>query len=92
MNDESSMEKEQRLHFIRNLYAFDLFCQHRFEESLNIFAELGTGNVAVIVLKFCKSAGNLKLKEKDIFHLNENEQINVTQRMNLVHRWIIDHL
>jgi hypothetical protein len=61
MNDESSSEKEQRLHFIRNLYAFDLFCQHRFEESLNIFAELGTGNCIEVLLVV------LKLAEKGIF-------------------------
>jgi len=43
MTDEVPQEKEYRLHSIRNLYAFDLFCQHRFEDSLNIFTQLGTG-------------------------------------------------
>jgi len=43
MTDEIPQEKEYRLHSIRNLYAFDLFSQHRFEESLSIFTQLGTG-------------------------------------------------
>lgn len=43
MTDETPEEKMHRMHYIRNLYAFDLFCQHRFEESLKIFDELGTG-------------------------------------------------
>jgi len=43
MTDEIPQEKEYRLHSIRNLYAFDLFCQHRFEDSLIIFTQLGTG-------------------------------------------------
>jgi len=43
MTDEIPQEKEYRLHSIRNLYAFDLFSQHRFEDSLIIFTQLGTG-------------------------------------------------
>ena len=43
MTDESAADKNRRLQHIRNLYAFDLFSQHRFKESLKIFAELGTG-------------------------------------------------
>jgi len=43
MTDEIPQEKEYRLHSIRNLYAFDLFSQHRFEDSLLIFTQLGTG-------------------------------------------------
>jgi len=48
MTDEIPQEKEYRLHSIRNLYAFDLFSQHRFEDSLTIFTQLGTG-----LLPFC---------------------------------------
>lgn len=44
MTDEQDEEKQKRVHNIKNLYAFDLFCQHRFEESMQIFVKLGTGN------------------------------------------------
>jgi len=50
MTDEVPQEKEYRLHSIRNLHAFDLFCQHRFEDSLSIFTQLGTGLFAVSVV------------------------------------------
>ena len=43
MTDEPEAEKTRRIQHIRNLYAFVLFSQHRFEDSLKIFAELGTG-------------------------------------------------
>ena len=43
MTDDAESDKQQRINYIRNLYAFDLFVQHRFEESLRIFAELKTG-------------------------------------------------
>ena len=46
MTDEPEVEKQRRIQHIRNLYAFVLFSQHRFEESLKIFAELGTGMVS----------------------------------------------
>jgi len=49
MTDEVPQEKEYRLYSIRNLYAFDLFCQHRFEDSLNIFTQLGTGLYLLLV-------------------------------------------
>ena len=52
MTDEIPQEKEYRLHSIRNLYAFDLFCQRRFEDSLNIFTQLGTGLFTVYFLIF----------------------------------------
>ena len=48
MTDEVPQEKEYRLYSIRNLYAFDLFCQHRFEDSLNIFTQLGTGQCLLL--------------------------------------------
>ena len=43
MTEEATEEKQRRIQHIRNLFAFDLFLQHRFDESLKIFAELGTG-------------------------------------------------
>ena len=49
MTDELPQEKEYRLYSIRNLYAFDLFCQHRFEDSLNIFTQLGTGLYLILI-------------------------------------------
>jgi len=50
MTDEVPQEKEYRLYSIRNLYAFDLFCQHRFEDSLIIFTQLGTGLCCFVVV------------------------------------------
>ena len=44
MTNEPEQEKKSRIQQIRNLYAFVLFSQHRFDESLKIFADLGTGN------------------------------------------------
>lgn len=41
--DEPPQEREKRVRNINNLYAFQLFCQHRFEESLQLFGKLGTG-------------------------------------------------
>ncbi len=43
MTNEPEQEKKSRIQQIRNLYAFVLFSQHRFDESLKIFADLGTG-------------------------------------------------
>ena len=43
MTDEEETEKEKRIQRIKTLFAFDLFSQHRFEESLQTFATLGTG-------------------------------------------------
>ena len=50
MTEESSSDKNRRIQHIRNLFAFDLFSQHRFQESLKIFAELGTDPSHVIGL------------------------------------------
>ena len=47
MTEEPAAEKQKRIQHIRNLYAFDLFSQRRFEESLKTFAELGTGDFIV---------------------------------------------
>ncbi|KAK7506799.1 hypothetical protein BaRGS_00001650, partial [Batillaria attramentaria] len=48
--DEPPEEREKRIRNINNLYAFQLFCQHRFEESLKLFAKLGTDPSHVIGL------------------------------------------
>lgn len=47
MKDDSDSEKQQQIHHIKNLYAFNLFCQKRFDESMQVFAKLGTGNTWV---------------------------------------------
>lgn len=47
MKDDSDSEKQQQIHHIKNLYAFNLFCQKRFDESMQVFAKLGTGNKCV---------------------------------------------
>lgn len=47
MKDDSDSEKQQQIHHIKNLYAFNLFCQKRFDESMQVFAKLGTGNKRV---------------------------------------------
>lgn len=43
MKDDADSEKRQQIHHIQNLYAFNLFCQKRFDESMQVFAKLGTG-------------------------------------------------
>ncbi|ESP01601.1 hypothetical protein LOTGIDRAFT_200189, partial [Lottia gigantea] len=50
MTEEPELEKQKRIRNIQNLYAFDLFCQHRFEESMKLFAKLGTDPSNVIGL------------------------------------------
>ena len=50
MQEEPDSEKEKRIRNINNLYAFDLFCQHKFEESMKIFDTLGTGNYVSLLL------------------------------------------
>ena len=55
MTEEAEVDKQQRINYIRNLYAFDLFVQHRFEESLRIFAELRTGGFWMSQLSVNKS-------------------------------------
>ncbi|KAI0225860.1 Vam6/Vps39-like protein [Lamellibrachia satsuma] len=50
MTEDAVEEKQRRIQHIRNLFAFDLFLQHRFDESLKIFAELGTDPSHVIGL------------------------------------------
>lgn len=43
MKDDADGDKKQQIHHIQNLYAFNLFCQKRFDESMQVFAKLGTG-------------------------------------------------
>ena len=45
LSKESESEKDKRIRNIKNLYAFELFCQRRFDESLTLFAKLGTGKL-----------------------------------------------
>lgn len=40
---EPEHEKAARKESIQNLYAFDLFCQKKFDDSLQLFAQLETG-------------------------------------------------
>lgn len=35
---------------IKNLYAFELFCQNRFEESLKVFRNLNTGELIIMLM------------------------------------------
>lgn len=48
--EEDENEKKQRIQKIQNLYAFNLFCKLQFQESLDIFYELGTDPSHVIGL------------------------------------------
>lgn len=50
MKDDSDSEKQQQIHHIKNLYAFNLFCQKRFDESMQVFAKLGTDPTHVMGL------------------------------------------
>ncbi|RMX46404.1 hypothetical protein pdam_00000713 [Pocillopora damicornis] len=47
---EPEQEKAARKESIQNLYAFDLFCQKKFDDSLQLFAQLGTDPAQVIGL------------------------------------------
>ncbi|XP_040189096.1 vam6/Vps39-like protein [Rana temporaria] len=48
MKDDANGEKRQQIHHIQNLYAFNLFCQKRFDDSMQVFAKLGTDPTHVI--------------------------------------------
>uniref|UniRef100_A0A7N8XH43 VPS39 subunit of HOPS complex n=1 Tax=Mastacembelus armatus TaxID=205130 RepID=A0A7N8XH43_9TELE len=50
MKDDSDGDKKQQIHHIQNLYAFNLFCQKRFDDSMAVFAKLGTDPTHVIGL------------------------------------------
>lgn len=43
MKDDSDGDKKQQINHIQNLYGFNLFCQKRFDDSMQVFAKLGTG-------------------------------------------------
>jgi len=45
MTDEPEDEKKVRKDHIQQLYAVNLFCKHKFEESMKLFVELDTGKV-----------------------------------------------
>lgn len=51
MKEDSDGDKRQQIHHIQNLYAFNLFCQKRFDESMQVFAKLGTGRLVWAVCK-----------------------------------------
>ncbi|XP_043929951.1 vam6/Vps39-like protein isoform X1 [Protopterus annectens] len=48
MKDDSDGDKAQQIQHIQNLYAFNLFCQKRFDDSMQVFAKLGTDPSHVI--------------------------------------------
>ncbi|XP_076345716.1 vam6/Vps39-like protein [Tachypleus tridentatus] len=50
MTNDKEEEKQQCVQYIQNLYAFDLFCNREFKESMDIFLELGTDPSHVIGL------------------------------------------
>uniref|UniRef100_A0AAZ3Q2S0 CNH domain-containing protein n=1 Tax=Oncorhynchus tshawytscha TaxID=74940 RepID=A0AAZ3Q2S0_ONCTS len=50
MKDDVEGDKRQQIHHIQNLYAFNLFCQKRFDDSMQVFAKLGTDPTHVIGL------------------------------------------
>uniref|UniRef100_H3ABJ6 VPS39 subunit of HOPS complex n=1 Tax=Latimeria chalumnae TaxID=7897 RepID=H3ABJ6_LATCH len=50
MNDETDGDKKQQIDHIQNLYAFNLFCQKRFIDSMQVFGKLGTDPTHVIGL------------------------------------------
>ncbi|XP_016340913.1 vam6/Vps39-like protein isoform X1 [Sinocyclocheilus anshuiensis] len=50
MKDDSDADKRQQIHHIQNLFAFNLFCQKRFDDSMQVFAKLGTDPTHVIGL------------------------------------------
>uniref|UniRef100_A0A8C9EJQ8 CNH domain-containing protein n=1 Tax=Pavo cristatus TaxID=9049 RepID=A0A8C9EJQ8_PAVCR len=78
MKDDSDSEKRQQIHHIKNLFAFNLFCQKRFDESMQVFAKLGTGKC--LMLPFCLQtnvalvAPLLRL-ENNHCHIEESEHV-----------------
>ncbi|PIK36830.1 putative vam6/Vps39-like protein isoform X1 [Apostichopus japonicus] len=50
MTEEVEADKQMRIQNIQNLYAFELFQQERFEESMKLFAKLSTDPAQVIGL------------------------------------------
>lgn len=50
MTEEPDDEKQTRINRIKTLHAFNLFCERKFEDSMNIFVKLGTDPSHVIGL------------------------------------------
>lgn len=50
MKDDSDADKRPQIHHIQNLFAFNLFCQKRFDDSMQVFSKLGTDPTHVIGL------------------------------------------
>ncbi|GAB6031743.1 Vam6/Vps39-like protein [Chamberlinius hualienensis] len=50
VSDEDDEDKNNRIKYIKNLYAFNLFCKMQFKNSLDIFSDLGTDPSHVIGL------------------------------------------
>uniref|UniRef100_A0A4W3JHD0 VPS39 subunit of HOPS complex n=1 Tax=Callorhinchus milii TaxID=7868 RepID=A0A4W3JHD0_CALMI len=50
MKDDTDSDKWQQIHHIQNLFAFNLFCQKRFDDSMQVFTKLGTDPTHVIGL------------------------------------------
>lgn len=67
MKDDSDSEKRQQIHHIKNLYAFNLFCQKRFDDSMQVFAKLGTGNLVWAgIEEFWKGEATVSLSGFDL--------------------------
>ncbi|KTG46582.1 hypothetical protein cypCar_00004401 [Cyprinus carpio] len=49
MKDDSDADKRQQIHHIQNLFAFNLFCQKRFDDSMQVFSKLGTDQCSLSV-------------------------------------------
>uniref|UniRef100_A0A3B4XF50 VPS39 subunit of HOPS complex n=1 Tax=Seriola lalandi dorsalis TaxID=1841481 RepID=A0A3B4XF50_SERLL len=60
MKDDSDGDKKQQIHHIQNLYAFNLFCQKRFDDSMQVFAKLGTGRALHRILSVQKRSHLVK--------------------------------
>lgn len=63
MKDDSDGDKKQQIHHIQNLYAFNLFCQKRFDDSMQVFAKLGTGKAFLPPSGHLISACSLQIRQ-----------------------------
>ena len=65
---EPEQEKTKRKESIQNLFAFDMFCQKRFDDSLQLFAQLETGQFIFYALpefvQWCRLSCFIKCSEK----------------------------
>lgn len=78
MKDDSDGDKKHQIHHIQNLYAFNLFCQKRFDDSMDVFAKLGTGGAHVLFWR----AKYVKLQ-----FINWIVPISVTSSLHSVNDW-----